>query len=130
MVAAQGIPDDIGGDDGDIILPWPAKVLNPNQRVHWAVKAKASKKAREDAFYLTKEASPRIDKARKIHVWWYFYPPDRRKRDDDNCLSACKAYRDGIAEALGVNDSQFQSHPVLMTEVIKGGRVIVRLVQL
>lgn len=35
-----------------------------------------------------------------------FYLPDARPRDDDNLCAACKAYRDGIADALQVNDNQ------------------------
>lgn len=34
-----------------------------------------------------------------------FYWPTARKRDDDNAPASCKAYRDGIASALGVDDS-------------------------
>ena len=32
--------------------------------------------------------------------------------DKDNALSACKAYFDGIAEAIGVNDNLFDPQPV------------------
>jgi hypothetical protein len=32
--------------------------------------------------------------------------------DKDNALAACKAYLDGIAEALGINDSLFDPQPV------------------
>ena len=116
--------------EGDISLPWPNPVLNPNQRPHWAVKAKAAKAAKQDAFYATKEAAPVINKDKKIHAWIYFYPPNKRKRDDDNLLSAFKPYRDGIADALAVDDSLIQSHPVLLDEVRRGGRVVVRLIQL
>jgi len=33
-----------------------------------------------------------------------FYFPDRRHRDDDNAAASCKAYRDGIADALRIDD--------------------------
>jgi hypothetical protein len=33
--------------------------------------------------------------------------PDAHKRDDDNALAACKAYRDGIADALRMDDCDF-----------------------
>lgn len=36
-----------------------------------------------------------------------FCPPDLRRRDDDNLVAAFKSGRDGIADALGVDDSQF-----------------------
>lgn len=55
-----------------------------------------------------------------------FYPPDRRHRDDDNMIGAFKAARDGIADALGVNDRRFR--PVYYFETPeKPGRVEVEL---
>ena len=37
-----------------------------------------------------------------------FAPPSRRRIDLDNCIASCKAYFDGIADALGVDDSTFR----------------------
>lgn len=34
-----------------------------------------------------------------------FFFGDRRRRDDDNAVAACKSYRDGIADALRIDDS-------------------------
>lgn len=44
-----------------------------------------------------------------------FYLPDARSRDDDNLAAACKAYRDGIADALQIDDSTLAlaARPVL-----------------
>lgn len=63
----------------------------------------------------------------RLHLWIDFYPPDRRRRDDDGLLASCKAYRDGIADALGIDDRRFVSHPYLRDEVVKGGEVRVRI---
>ena len=108
-----------------IILPWHDKSLSPNARVHWAVKAKAVKIAREYAYYAALEAgynSKYFDGYdRKIHVWLTFYPKTRNYPDADNCLSAHKAANDGIAEALSVNDRRFVVHPYVHEET--GGRV-------
>ena len=40
-----------------------------------------------------------------------FHFPQERNRDDDNAAASCKAYRDGIADALRIDDStlRFQS---------------------
>ena len=40
-----------------------------------------------------------------------FHFPQERTRDDDNAAASCKAYRDGIADALRIDDStlRFQS---------------------
>lgn len=118
----------------DIMLPWPPSILSPNARAHWAAKRKATKQARVDGYYATiasnaeKPISKAINGTGRIHLWAHFYAPDKRRRDDDNLLSSLKPYRDGIAEALGIDDTRFQSHPVLENEVVKGGRVVVRLV--
>jgi hypothetical protein len=69
----------------------------------------------------------KVDSTKKVHLWIEFYPKTKRKVDDANCLAAFKSYRDGIADALGVNDSMFQSHPVVMAET--GGKMVVRLEQ-
>jgi crossover junction endodeoxyribonuclease RusA len=34
-----------------------------------------------------------------------FHFPQERNRDDDNAAASCKAYRDGIADALRIDDS-------------------------
>ena len=34
-------------------------------------------------------------------------PPSKRRRDEDNLLATCKAYLDGIAFGLKVNDCNF-----------------------
>lgn len=113
-------------DHKDIVLPWPAKELNPNSRVHWSVKSRYAKKARADAFFATQAAGWKKGEVKgKADLWIYFYPPNKRKRDDDNLLSAFKPFRDGIADALGVDDQNFRSHPVVLEET--GGRVVVRI---
>ncbi len=95
----------------EIRLPWPDKDMSPNARIHWARKAKAVKIARCFAFFKTKEAG--WDKIQlpegRLHLWIDFYPPTKRMPDDDNMLSRCKAYRDGIADALGIDDKRFIS---------------------
>lgn len=55
-----------------------------------------------------------------------FNPPDRRRRDLDNMLAACKAYLDGISDALGVDDSNFKL-TIQKGEVVKGGQVVVEV---
>lgn len=43
----------------------------------------------------------------RLHVTVEFVPPDRRHRDRDNMLASIKSGLDGLADALGVNDSRF-----------------------
>jgi crossover junction endodeoxyribonuclease RusA len=73
---------------------------------------------------LTKQSGMKVDWEGDIHVWMDFYPPDRRNRDDDNLIAAFKSGRDGVADALGVNDKRFRIHPYVKSEV--GGMVKLR----
>lgn len=91
-----------------ITLPWPDKRLSQNARVHWAVRAKATKAARTAAGWATKAAKVKIDGEGAIYLHVYFYPPDNRRRDGTNMLGSLKAALDGIADALGVDDVQFR----------------------
>jgi crossover junction endodeoxyribonuclease RusA len=113
----------------ELVLPWPDRRLHPNARVHWKAKSPVTKAARSTAHLLALEAGwHRVElPAGKLHVWIDFYPPDRRRRDDDGLLASMKAARDGIADALKVDDNRFVSHPQLMDEVRPGGQVVVRI---
>jgi crossover junction endodeoxyribonuclease RusA len=108
-------------------LPWPPSLLNPNRKTHWAVKSKAAKSYKEACFYITKQENIVIDWDGDIHLWIDFYPPDKRHRDDDNVISSFKSGRDGIADALGVNDRRFRIHPFLQDNVL--GMVKVRITE-
>lgn len=114
-----------------ILLPWPNKALSPNSRTHWSVKSKAVKQARMDGFHAALAAgygkSSFADYVGRIHVWIDYYAKTRNYPDHDNCLSASKAYIDGIADALGVNDKRFVPHPFVKDETAKGGKVVIRL---
>lgn len=105
-----------------ITLPWPPKVLSPNARVHWSVKSKAAKSYRAACYLLCKQAklvAPAHEG--RLHLWLDFYPPDRRHRDDDNMVASFKNGRDGIADALGVDDKRFICHPFVSDQI--GGMV-------
>jgi len=114
-----------------ITFPWPDKSLSPNGRAHWTRKYKMGKKARMDAFLLAKAAgctSKSFDGYDgKIWVWMMFYPKTRNYPDMDNCLAMCKAYLDGIADALQINDRRFVFQLEMGQQVAKGGKIVVRL---
>lgn len=108
-----------------IELPWPARTLHPNSRPHWAQLAKAKKAYREAAFWAVKASGLSHEFPEgALHLWIDFYPPDRRKRDDDGLLSSMKAARDGLADALGLDDSRFVSHPRIHHDCVRAGGVV------
>lgn len=114
-----------------IILPWPDKALSPNSRVHWGQKAKAAKVARQRGKWEAMCADFNTDTFKgydgKLHLWIDYYAKTRNYPDADNCLSASKAYLDGIADALGINDRRFVHHPFVKDETEKGGKVVIRI---
>ena len=92
-----------------LVLPFPDPVLMPNKSLgkHWTVTRSARDKAKSDAFYLTKQAGWQgrdVSGCLKIT----FYCPDRRKRDLDNLVHAMKPALDGVAKAIGIDDSNFK----------------------
>lgn len=113
----------------ELVLPWPDKALSPNARVHWGERGRAARAAREHGHLAAVEAGWHVAEipAGRLHLWVTFHPPTRRRPDDDNMLARFKAWRDGLADALGIDDARFVSHPFVSDEVRKGGQVVVRI---
>lgn len=108
-----------------IALPWPPRALWPNARGHWASKAKAIARYREDVrFTCILQRVPKLQAP--VSARFTFCPPDRRARDLDNMLAACKAAIDSIAAHIGVDD-QHWSMTIGRGDVRKGGAVVVEI---
>ena len=94
-----------------VILPWPPRALSPNSRPpHWAVLSKAKRAYRSACHYEALAAGWRMGTFAaddRLHVRLMFVPPDRRRRDMDNLIAAMKSGLDGLADALGVDDSRW-----------------------
>jgi crossover junction endodeoxyribonuclease RusA len=108
-------------------LPWPDKRLSPNARQHWVAKSRAIKTARITAAWMAQ--IERVDlpiTADSITATVTFFPPDSRRRDTDNMLASCKAYFDGIAPVIGMDDSRWD-FVLKRGEVRKGGAVRVQI---
>ncbi|QDY48778.1 hypothetical protein [Stenotrophomonas maltophilia] len=115
----------------ELILPWPDKRLSPNARVHWSKRSGAARLARHLGAVTALEAGCKgwaLPEGR-LHLHVTFHPPTKLLPDDDNMLARFKPYRDGIADALGIDDKRFISHPLVSTEVRKGGQVVVRITE-
>ena len=111
-----------------IDLPWPAAILWPNgpqprNRGHYAA---VTKKHRNLAGWATLEA---LEGAKgfvpgKITLR-VFAKPRGPLPDRDNCIAACKAMLDGIADGLGVNDRDFPTPEVVFCKPREGRFAIV-----
>lgn len=112
-----------------IVMPWPARGLSPNARLHWAQVTKLKKPYRALGMARAVEAMrglPPYPKEGRLPVKITFHPPDQRGRDDDNMIGSFKAGRDGVAEAIGVNDRRWIT-TYQIAEPAKGGAVVVEL---
>lgn len=85
-------------------LPLPSRA---NLREHWAVRAKRDRTQRLIAASHLRHVLPPGVRARLLRGGRLAVTITRlapRRLDDDNLAAACKAVRDGIADALGVDD--------------------------
>lgn len=110
-----------------IELPWPARELHPNARVHWAKRAKVAAEAKAYAHWVTLACKPAPLNHGKLIFCLEFFPPDRRKRDDDGLIASMKSARDGIAQALGIDDNRFITRAEISDGTCKGGKVVVTI---
>lgn len=108
-----------------IPIGWPSSNLSPNGRPNRYAKAKSLREARNEGYVATLAAKPVGFKfgPGPLKVTIHAFPPVRRERDDDNLIASAKAFRDGIAAALGVDDKTFAAQPVQWHETTKRGRL-------
>lgn len=112
-----------------IVLPFPVKILWPNGRGHHMAKHRAFQKHKTWAFNATKAALPRCFKhnGEPIRLRYIVTPKTSHAIDLDNAVAAMKAYQDGIALAMGVDDSVFGVPEITFAKPMKPGGVEVVL---
>jgi crossover junction endodeoxyribonuclease RusA len=112
---------------GDIELPFPGKILWPNGRGNHFAKHREFKKHKQWAWGAAKAA--RWFAPAEGGVKWAvtLYPKTANRIDRDNALASLKAYQDGIAEAMGLNDADFETPSLQFAEPVKNGKVVVRI---
>ena len=115
-----------------IELPWVAATLNPNRRngTHWSWANAAKTKRTADAQALALKAlraARYAAPAGALALSVTFCPPDKRRRDMDNLFASLKADLDGVALALGIDDSAFEPVTLRRGEPVRHGRVILEI---
>ena len=108
-------------------LPWPDKKMSPNARPHWAALARVKKAAKRDAYYLALEAGLEKITAEKVRAKYTYFPPTRHTYDRDNLVGRTKAFQDGVAMALGVDDGKWETTYEIAGTVEKNGMVRIDL---
>jgi crossover junction endodeoxyribonuclease RusA len=105
-----------------VIYPFPPNVLSPNARAHWSEIAKRKKQVRSDANYMTRVNQVKVSKDKPVMLSIVFRPATKARYDLDNAFARCKALIDGIADAIGIDDTHF-TYQLARGEPLKGGAV-------
>ena len=113
-----------------VVLPFPDKILWPNGRTkahQW--KAARTKEHKRWAYIASLEADIGEQYLSPVEIRLTVYPKARGPLpDQDNCIAAAKAYLDGIADAIGVNDRDFTAPIVSYGDRAKYGKFVVEVV--
>ncbi|WP_370309274.1 hypothetical protein [Sphingobium abikonense] len=113
-----------------IDLPYPHKALWPNGRSHWAAKGRETKKHRQWANAAMKGCLPPAFQhdGSAVRLRATFTAKSRGPEPDkDNACASLKAYQDGIAEALGLDDRHFGQPVVHFVGRSKNGGVMIEV---
>lgn len=112
-----------------ITVSWPPASLGGNSRAHHINRWRDGKKMRREAWAAMLEAGYKATKLDSIAIHVRFYPPTKHAYDDDNLLMRFKPVRDGIADALQIDDNKFRvSHETCASEG-KPGRIEIDMVE-
>lgn len=110
-------------------LSWPVSELMQNRSDghHWTFAADAKANYRREGYLSTlsaiNESSFDARERDNYRVVMVFDAPDNRRRDVSNLHAAMKSALDGIAAAMGVDDSHFVEHTQRKGGVVERGRV-------
>ena len=114
-----------------VVVGVPSRTLSVNSRCHWGVKARATKRARVEAWAATQVAMYEANEkggwkeaTAEVHIYYR----QNRKRDKDNCLASLKATFDGIVDAGLLKDDNAITHlPLVILVDAKNPRVEIHL---
>ena len=99
LAAPPGLP---WNDRGGVRVTLPLKVVNEsNQRGHWSARARRTKAARGTVAMVVRMQVPQLGPPPYVVTLTRIAP---RNLDSDGVVSALKATRDGVADALGIDD--------------------------
>lgn len=118
----------MSGGTVTIELGWPARQLSPNCGVHHMTRHRFKKAAKSTAYWLTKEAlhGAKFEHDGEIVIGIAAHPIRGKARPDaDNLLASMKAFLDGIALGLGVDDKYFRPQAIEWAEPVPHGKLIV-----
>lgn len=115
-----------------LAFPAPELMQNRHDGRHWSYAAGEKADARREGYLaalaaMTEAGYEPPEGSTLFRVRMEFAPPDRRRRDVSNLHAAMKWALDGIAEAMGVDDSRFIEHSQRLGAQHVRGQVIVTI---
>jgi crossover junction endodeoxyribonuclease RusA len=111
-----------------IRLPWPPTKSSPNgSQGDFYGKASAGKSYKKQCAVECMAQGVRPILAGSVSVEVTFHPPTARAYDLDNMLARCKRGLDAVAEAIRVDDADWQAVDLRRGEKVKGGAVLVHV---
>lgn len=111
-----------------IRLPWPPSKLSKNgSQGDWRGKASAAKAYKATCAKECWARAIRKVSYERAHVEVTMYPPTNRAFDLDNTLARAKQGLDAIAEAIGVDDANWDKLTLIRGEKTKGGCLLVHI---
>lgn len=118
-----------------IRLSWPNKALSKNASSPWGRKNQRARSAatanqRMEAWTLARQQGAHRLNTTTPRLVFSFHPPDNRTRDLQNLLGMLAGAIDGIADAMGCDDSGFRCvWPETWGDPVKGGCVLIELTE-
>lgn len=107
-----------------VVLPYPAKTLSPNARPDKFTLARAKKAYRKCGWEAGLVSGLHLLGQGRVTMQLIFCPPPvKRKRDLDNAAASMKSGLDGIADALKIDDSEWEWERPMWGEPTKTGEV-------
>jgi crossover junction endodeoxyribonuclease RusA len=112
-----------------VTLPYPPSALNPNRSngQHWSKTRRAKTAYRRHCMQEMQAQKVKRTDATTVKITLTFHPPTAHARDVDNAVAAMKSAIDGLAEMLGLDDSNFTYGEPVMSDARKPGCVIVEI---
>jgi hypothetical protein len=110
-------------------LPWPHTALWPNRNLGapWQYRQKPKAEAKAAGYYEGLQLGVKLTPKVAVPVTYTFHPSTNRKYDLSGAFGACKAYEDGLAKALGLDDYYFYPVTLRRGEPRKPGEVLITI---
>jgi hypothetical protein len=88
-----------------VTAQWETRLVSlTNTREHWAKRAARAKAQRSAAAYALRSAAQGQTFSKRARYIVTITRIGKRALDSDNLQGACKSIRDGVADALGIDD--------------------------